>query len=46
MINELLVDNFKLFAKETKFSGLKSINLLTGVNGLGKSSTLQSLLLF
>ena len=46
MINELLVDNFKLFAKETKFSGLKSINLLTGVNGRGKSSTLQPLLLF
>lgn len=46
MISELLVDNFKLFAKETKFSGLKSINLLTGVNGRGKSSTLQPLLLF
>lgn len=46
MINELLVDNFKLFAKETKFSSLKSINLLTGVNGRGKSSALQPLLLF
>lgn len=46
MISELLVVNFKLFAKETKFSGLKSINLLTGVNGRGKSSTLQPLLLF
>lgn len=46
MINELLLDNFKLFGTETKFSGLKSINLLTGVNGRGKSSVLQPLLLF
>ena len=46
MINELLLDNFKLFGKETKFSNLKSINLLTGVNGRGKSSVLQPLLLF
>lgn len=46
MINELLLDNFKLFGKETRFSGLKSINLLTGVNGRGKSSVLQPLLLF
>lgn len=46
MINELLLDNFKLFGKETKFSNLKSINLLTGVNGRGKSTVLQPLLLF
>ena len=46
MINELLLDNFKLFGKETKFSGLKNVNLLTGVNGRGKSSVLQPLLLF
>lgn len=46
MINELLLDNFKLFGKETRFSGLKSVNLLTGVNGRGKSSVLQPLLLF
>lgn len=45
MINELLLDNFKLFGKETRFSGLKNINLLTGVNGRGKSSVLQPLLL-
>lgn len=46
MINELLLDNFKLFGKETRLSELKSINLLTGVNGRGKSSVLQPLLLF
>lgn len=46
MIDELLLDNFKLFGKETKFSNLKSINLLTGVNGRGKSTVLQPLLLF
>ena len=46
MINELLLDNFKLFGKETRFSELKSINLLTGINGCGKSSALQPLLLF
>ena len=46
MISELLLDNFKLFGKETRFSGLKKINLLTGVNGRGKSSVLQPLLLF
>ena len=46
MINELLLDNFKLFGKETRFSGLKRINLLTGVNGRGKSTVLQPLLLF
>lgn len=46
MISELLLENFKLFGKETRFSGLKSINLLTGINGRGKSSALQPLLLF
>lgn len=46
MINELLLENFKLFGKETHLAGLKSMNLLTGVNGRGKSSALQPLLLF
>ena len=46
MISELLLENFKLFGKETRFPGLKKINLLTGVNGRGKSSALQPLLLF
>ena len=46
MINELLLENFKLYGKETRFDRLKSVNLLTGVNGRGKSSALQPLLLF
>lgn len=46
MISELFLDNFKLYGKETRFTGLKSVNLLTGVNGRGKSSALQPLLLF
>lgn len=46
MISELLFENFKLFGKETRFSELRNVNLLTGVNGRGKSSALQSLLLF
>ena len=46
MSSELLLENFKLFGKETRFYGLKSINLLTGINGRGKSSALQPLLLF
>lgn len=46
MITELLLENFKLYGKETRFTGLKSVNLLTGVNGRGKSSALQPLLLF
>ena len=46
MIDELLLENFKLFGKETRLTGLKGINLLTGVNGRGKSSALQPLLLF
>lgn len=46
MISELLFENFKLFGKTTRFSGLRKVNLLTGVNGRGKSSALQSLLLF
>lgn len=46
MINELLLENFKLFGKETHLAGLKCMNLLTGVNGRGKSSALQPLLLF
>ena len=46
MINELFLENFKLFGKETHLAGLKCMNLLTGVNGRGKSSALQPLLLF
>jgi len=45
MIEKISLSNFKLFKEKTDFTNLKNINLLTGVNGRGKSSFLQSLLL-
>ncbi|MDR1974258.1 MAG: AAA family ATPase [Bacteroidales bacterium] len=44
MIKEISVKNFKCFENEEKFYFSK-LNLLTGINGRGKSSVLQSLLL-
>lgn len=44
MITKILLKNFKCFKNETSFEFSK-INLLTGVNGRGKSSLLQSMLL-
>lgn len=44
MIKSLQLQNFKCFQQETSFE-LSKINLLTGVNGRGKSSLLQSLLI-
>jgi predicted ATPase len=44
MIKELQLQNFKCFQQATSFE-LSRINLLTGVNGRGKSSLLQSLLI-
>ncbi len=44
MITEIILKNFKCFKEETSFP-LSKINLLTGVNGRGKSTLLQSLLL-
>lgn len=44
MIKTVSIENFKCFEKQTCFSFSK-INLLTGINGRGKSSLLQSLLL-
>lgn len=44
MIKEVSIKNFKCFENEEKFHFSK-LNLLTGVNGRGKSSLLQSLLL-
>ena len=44
MIEELIIKNFKLFKDET-YIPLSKINLLTGINGRGKSTVLQSLLL-
>jgi predicted ATPase len=44
MITEISLQNFKIFKDKTTFP-LRSLNLLTGVNGGGKSTLLQSLLL-
>lgn len=43
MIEELRLQNFKCFADQKL--RLKPLTLLTGVNGMGKSTTLQALLL-
>jgi len=44
MITQIKLTNFKCFKEETTFP-LSKFNLLTGVNGGGKSTLLQSLLL-
>ncbi|CCK78341.1 uncharacterized protein TOL2_C01710 [Desulfobacula toluolica Tol2] len=44
MINSTRLKNFKTFKNETVFN-VSQLNLLTGINGRGKSSYLQSLLL-
>lgn len=43
MIHSIKLQNFKCFKNQEVY--LKNLNLLTGINGLGKSSVLQSLLL-
>lgn len=45
MIREISISNFKVFKDCTTFSNLKPITILTGINGRGKSTTLQTLLL-
>ena len=44
MLNQIKLKNFKCFKNETTFP-VRQINLLTAVNGSGKSTFLQSLLL-
>jgi len=44
MINQLKIKNFKLFREEIDIK-LSNITLLTGLNGRGKSTIMQSLLL-
>ena len=44
MIKDVFIENFKCFENEEKFHFSK-LNLLTGINGRGKSSLLQSLLI-
>lgn len=45
MITGLAIENFKLYRQRTVFDGLKPINVLTGINGRGKSTLLHALLL-
>ena len=45
MIEQIKIKNFKLFEKQVVFDNLRALNLLTGINGRGKSSFLQSMLL-
>lgn len=44
MLTQIKLTNFKCFQEETAFP-LSKVNLLTGMNGQGKSTLLQSLLL-
>lgn len=44
MINNISIENFKVFKNNVDFNNLKNINFLTGVNGRGKSSMLQVLI--
>ncbi|MCK5717633.1 MAG: AAA family ATPase [Thiomargarita sp.] len=44
MLTQIILTNFKCFKKETSFP-LSQVNLLTGINGQGKSTLLHSLLL-
>jgi predicted ATPase len=45
MINKLSIQNFKSL-KDSGMLDLKPVNVLTGLNGVGKSSLIQALLLF
>ena len=45
MITGLFIENFKLYRQRTRFDDLTSINVLTGINGRGKSTLLHALLL-
>lgn len=45
MIKRITIQNFKLYRQNTTFDKLKSINVLTGINGRGKSTLLHALLL-
>lgn len=45
MLTAISLQNFKCYKDKTKFP-LSKINLLTGINGKGKSTFLQSILLF
>lgn len=43
MIKKISLENFKLFNDKNDFDSLRRLNILTGINGRGKSSLLHSL---
>lgn len=45
MITGITISNFKLYRDACRFDGLRKVNVLTGINGRGKSTLLHSLLL-
>lgn len=45
MFTRINIGNFKLYKDTVSFDNLRSVNILTGVNGRGKSTFLQVLLL-
>ena len=44
MIERIGIENFKIFNSNTIFDGLKPLTILTGINGRGKSTMLQTLI--
>lgn len=46
MFTAIRLQNFKLFEHKVSFDNLRALNLITGINGRGKSSFLQALILF
>ena len=46
MLSSIKLQNFKLFEHCVSFDNLRALNLITGINGRGKSSFLQALILF
>lgn len=45
MLTSIAISNFKIYQSRTVFDGLSGINVLTGINGRGKSTLLHSMLL-
>jgi len=46
VFTQIYLQNFKLFESRVSFDNLRMLNLITGINGRGKSSFLQALILF
>lgn len=43
MIKKIELENFKMFKDKTVFDNIRRMTILTGCNGKGKSSLIQSL---